>query len=281
VVNVPEVDARRLAELLAPGPFAVLSGAGCSTESGIPDYRGKGTRRRARSPLQHQSFVTDAEARRRYWARSVLGWRHFSGARPNPAHHALAGLERAGAISGLITQNVDRLHHHAGQRAVVELHGALADVRCLDCGALQARDELQRRLLALNPGWTERHAELAPDGDAELPADAVRDFRVAACEACGGTLKPDVVFFGGSVPKARVAAAWEYLERARALLVVGSSLAVYSGFRFVRGAAQRGIPVAILNLGTSRGDELAALRVDARAGEVLPELAALLGAVSA
>jgi NAD+-dependent protein deacetylase sirtuin 4 len=273
-------NARKLAELLGRGPFAVLSGAGCSTESGIPDYRGDGTRRRARSPMQHQSFVTDAEARRRYWARSVLGWRHFSRARPNPAHHALAELERVGALSGLITQNVDRLHHHAGQRQVIELHGALADVRCLHCGQLEARDELQHRLLALNPGWTERNAELAPDGDAELSAEVVRDFRVAACASCEGPLKPDVVFFGGSVPKPRVAAAWEYLERARALLVVGSSLAVYSGFRFVRGAAQRGIPIAIVNLGTSRGDELATLRVDARAGEVLPELAAVLGAVT-
>jgi len=230
--------------------------------------------------MQHQSFVSDAEARRRYWARSVLGWRHFSRARPNPAHQALAELERTGALTGLITQNVDRLHQRAGQRRVIELHGALADVRCLHCGELEERDLLQQRLLALNPGWTERHVEIAPDGDAELPPEVVRDFRVASCASCDGTLKPDVVFFGGSVPRERVAAAWECLEGASALLVVGSSLAVFSGFRFVRGAVARGIPVALVNLGTSRGDELAALRVELRAGEVLPALAALLGAVS-
>jgi NAD-dependent SIR2 family protein deacetylase len=268
--------ARELAELLTRGRFAVLSGAGCSTESGIPDYRGEGTRRRARTPMQHASFVSDVEARRRYWARSVLGWPRFSAAQPNPAHHALAELEQAGRLSGVITQNVDRLHHRAGSRHVVELHGALADVRCLSCHRVESREHLQQRLLDLNPGFGERHAELAPDGDAELPADVVQDFRIAACLGCDGALKPDVVFFGGSVPKPRVDAAWACLEGADALLVVGSSLAVYSGYRFVRGASERGLPIAIVNLGVSRGDELATLRVERRAGELLPELATLL-----
>jgi NAD+-dependent protein deacetylase sirtuin 4 len=268
--------AGELAELLARRRFAVLSGAGCSTESGIPDYRGDGTRRRAQRPMQHASFVNDVEARRRYWARSLLGWPRFSAARPNAAHHALARLEQAGFLSGLITQNVDRLHHRAGSRHVIELHGALADVRCLSCDRLESREQLQHRLLELNPGFDERHAELAPDGDAELPGDVVRDFRIAACLGCEGALKPDVVFFGGSVPKPRVDAAWACMDGAEALLVVGSSLAVYSGYRFVRGAAQRGLPIAIVNLGVSRGDELAALRVERRAGELLPELATLL-----
>jgi NAD+-dependent protein deacetylase sirtuin 4 len=268
--------AGKLAALFARHKVAVLSGAGCSTESGIPDYRGEGTRRRARSPMQHASFVGDVEARRRYWARSVLGWPRFSAARPNAAHHALARLEQAGRLSGVITQNVDRLHHRAGSRDVIELHGALAEVRCLQCDRIESREELQGRLLAMNPGFDQRHADLAPDGDAELPADVVRDFRIVGCLGCDGPLKPDVVFFGGSVPKPRVDAAWACLDGASALLVVGSSLAVYSGYRFVRGAAQRGMPIAIVNLGVSRGDELMALRVQRRAGEVLPELASLL-----
>ena len=227
--------------------------------------------------MQHASFVSDVEAQRRYWARSVLGWPRFRSAQPNPAHDALAKLEQAGMLSGVITQNVDRLHHRAGSRHVIELHGALAEVRCLGCDQLEERDQLQRRLLSMNPGFDQRHAELAPDGDAELPPDVVRDFRIAACQQCAGPLKPDVVFFGGSVPKARVDQAWACLEAATALLVVGSSLAVYSGYRFVRGAAQRGMPIAIVNLGVSRGDELAALRIDRRAGEVLPELADAVG----
>jgi NAD+-dependent protein deacetylase sirtuin 4 len=275
-MNAASRPAVELAALFARGRVAVLSGAGCSTESGIPDYRGEGTRRRARSPMQHASFVGDVEARRRYWARSVLGWPRFSAARPNAAHHALARLEQAGRLSGVITQNVDRLHHRAGSRSVIELHGALAEVRCLSCDCIESRDELQDRLLAINPGFDQRHADLAPDGDADLPADVVQDFRIAGCLGCDGPLKPDVVFFGGSVPKPRVDAAWACLDAADALLVVGSSLAVYSGFRFVRGAAQRGMPIAMVNLGVSRGDDLMTLRVQKRAGEVLPELATLL-----
>lgn len=249
-----------------------LTGAGCSTESGIPDYRGPDTPPRARPPIQHREFVDRAEARRRYWARSMLGWPRLAAARPNRGHAALAALERAGAVAGVITQNVDGLHHGAGSREVVELHGALRRVRCLLCGDLTARDELQRRLGAANPGWAERHAAAAPDGDADLPDDVVAGFEVVACAACRGVLMPDVVFFGGSVPRPTLDAAWATFERAEVLLVVGSSLTVFSGYRFVRRAAERAVPVAIVNRGPTRGDPHAQVRVDASAGAILAAL---------
>lgn len=264
-------------DALAGRRLAVLTGAGCSTESGIPDYRGPGTLARARNPIQYREFVRSAEARKRYWARSLLGWPRVRAARPNPAHRALAALEGAGVATGLITQNVDRLHHAAGSRCVVELHGALERVRCLGCGAVTDRAAVQERLLALNPDWPARSAALAPDGDADLPAQLVAGFRVAGCPACGGDLKPDVVFFGESVPRATVDAAAALVDSAGALLVVGSSLAVFSGYRFARRAGERGIPVVIVNLGGTRADPLAAVRVDGRAGEVLPVIAARLG----
>ncbi len=261
-----------LTNLLSGRTFVALTGAGCSTESGIPDYRSEGTRRRSRNPIRFQEYVRDQAARKRYWARSVIGWARLSRARPNPAHHSLATLERRGRLRGVITQNVDRLHHAAGSARVVELHGALAEVRCLECGALEARDALQRRLLARNPGWLEHAAELAPDGDATLPDAAVADFEVASCRACAGPLKPRVVFFGESVPRETVDAAYALLDEAEALLVVGTSLTVFSGYRFVKRAAARGLPTAIINLGPTRGDPLAVTRVDGRAGEVLPAL---------
>lgn len=265
-----------LASLLRGRRVVVLTGAGCSTESGIPDYRGPGTRARARSPIQHREFMTRPEVRARYWARSLLGWPHFSAAKPNAAHQALAALERDGRVLGLITQNVDRLHHKAGSQRVIELHGALARVRCLGCGEIEARAELQERLLALNPGFAERAVELRPDGDAELAAEVVRSFYVPDCVRCGGTLKPDVVFFGDNVAPPIVEAAFSLLEEGDALLVAGSSLAVYSGFRFVQRAADRHLPIGILNIGESRGDALADVRVEARVGDVLPRLAAAL-----
>jgi NAD-dependent SIR2 family protein deacetylase len=272
------VDA--LVALLAGRKVVALTGAGCSTESGIPDYRGNG-RPAPRHPNQHDAFLRRPEVRRRYWARAALGWQRFSAAQPNAAHHALAELEGAGLLRGIITQNVDRLHQRAGSRRVIELHGALADVVCLVCGAREDRADLQARLLAANPGWLDRAGALAPDGDAELPPEDVDSFQVIACARCAGTLMPDVVFFGGAVPEAKVAAAWALLDEAEVLLVVGSSLAVYSGWRFARGARERGIPIAIINIGATRADEISHLRVEAAAGAILPALAARLVARSA
>ncbi|MCI0573500.1 MAG: NAD-dependent protein deacetylase [Myxococcaceae bacterium] len=271
-------DVNALASLLRGRRVVVLTGAGCSTESGIPDYRGPGTRARVRSPIQHRDFLARPEVRQRYWARSVLGWPRFRSAMPNAAHEALAALEQEGAVLGLITQNVDRLHQAAGSARVIELHGALAGVRCLDCGEREHRDALQERLLSLNPGFSSQSAEVRPDGDAELPLEAEQAFRIASCLWCRGTLKPDVIFFGDNVPPPTVEDAFALLETGDALLVVGSSLAVFSGFRFVRRAAERGIPIGMVNLGETRGDGLAQVRVEARAGEVLPRLASALSA---
>ena len=270
-----------LAALLAGRRIVALTGAGCSTESGIPDYRGSG--RPARNPIQHDAFMRRSEVRQRYWARATLGWERFKGARPNAAHAALAELEATGALAGVITQNVDRLHHQAGSRRVVELHGALADVRCLGCGAHEPRADLQQRLVAANPSWTarallelQRRDAVRPDGDAELSVETVADFQVVGCRQCGGPLKPDVVFFGGTVAESTLTAAWALLGDAQALLVVGSSLTVYSGFRFVRRAHELGMPIGIVNVGPTRGDALAQARVAAPVGQVLPRLAAAL-----
>jgi NAD-dependent SIR2 family protein deacetylase len=267
-----------LVDLLAGRRVVALTGAGCSTESGIPDYRGPETLRRARNPIQHRAFLDSADTRRRYWARSFLGWPRMAGARPNDAHLALAALERAGVLAGIITQNVDRLHHAAGSRRIVELHGALAEVRCMDCGAIEDRDGVQARLTVLNPGFDSGPVEHAPDGDAELADAAVAGFAVAACLGCSGVLKPDVVFFGDNVPADVTRAAWALFDQAEVLLVAGSSLTVFSGYRFVRRAAERGVPVGIVNLGSTRGDTLAQVRVDARVGQALPALARALGA---
>lgn len=271
-------EIERLATFLDGQRVVVLTGAGCSTESGIPDYRGPETRRRARDPVKYQSFLRDPEARRRYWARAMVGWKRFADKRPNPAHHALASLEHAGRVRGLITQNVDRLHHAAGSLGIVELHGALAEVRCMECDGIEPREDVQRRLLDLNPGWEELHAEMAPDGDADLTEARIRRFRVTDCLRCGGFLKPNVVFFGESVPRDRVERAYDLVDAAEVLLVVGTSLAVFSGYRFVKRAVANGCPVAMVNLGESRGDAYATLIVRGRAGEVLPGLAARLEA---
>jgi len=269
-----------LVELLRGRRAVALVGAGCSTESGIPDYRGPEGSLKHRRPMQYNEFVGSPEGRVRYWSRSAVGWPVFSAARPNTAHVALADLERAGVLAGLITQNVDGLHHAAGSREVVELHGSLARVRCLHCGESVRRERFQRLLESLNGGWLgrlherrSRPVESAPDGDAELPTDALAEFRVPGCAACDGVLKPDVVFFGENVPKAQVDAAWRLMESADALLVVGSSLTVFSGRRFVYGACKAGVPVAIVNLGPTRGDDLAEVKVEGRLGAVLPQLA--------
>jgi NAD-dependent deacetylase sirtuin 4 len=266
-----------LTDLFTRGVTAVLTGAGISTESGIPDYRGPETRRRARNPIQYREFLRSAAARRRYWARSMLGWPRIAAARPNPGHEALAALERTGLVHGLLTQNVDGLHSDAGSRELVELHGALREATCLECGRLVPRAALQQALEHENPALLAGAVEFAPDGDAELADELVERFRVIDC-SCGGPLKPHVVFFGESVPSARVTRALAMVDRARSLLVVGSSLAVYSGLRFVRRAVERAIPVAIVSLGETRGDPLANVRVDAGAGVTLSALAARLKA---
>ncbi|HEY1556123.1 MAG TPA: NAD-dependent protein deacetylase [Kofleriaceae bacterium] len=268
------MDLEALADLARGRRVVALTGAGCSTESGIPDYRGPTAR--PRSPMQHRDFVDKSDARRRYWARSAVGWPKFRAARPNAGHVALAALEHAGALAGIITQNVDGLHGAAGSRDVVELHGALARVRCLACECVTARDDLQQRLAAANPGWSGASHDVAPDGDVELSDALVTRFQVVACATCGGVLMPDVVFFGGSVPRATLDAAWAVFERAELLLVVGSSLAVFSGYRFVRRAAERGVPIAIVNRGPTRGDDHATLRLDVRCGDALPRLARML-----
>ncbi len=271
-------DVEALAQLARGRRVVALTGAGCSTESGIPDYRGVDTPPRPRAPLQHREFVDKAENRQRYWARSLLGWPRLASAQPNAGHRAIAALEHAGAIEGVITQNVDSLHTGAGSKHVVELHGALARVRCLACGEITSRTELQDRLLAENATWPARArmATAAPDGDVDLPDDLIADFRVVACSTCDGVLMPDVVFFGGSVPRSTLDAAWALFDRAELLLVIGSSLTVFSGYRFVRRAAERSVPVAILNRGPTRGDEHAQLRLDARCGDALPSLARAL-----
>ncbi|MFT4975377.1 MAG: NAD-dependent deacetylase sirtuin 4 [Myxococcota bacterium] len=252
---------------------AALTGAGCSTESGIPDYRGPLTRHKTRNPIQYRAFMGDPALQARYWARSAVGWPRMAAAQPNPAHHALAAMERGGALLGVITQNVDRLHRRAGSRRVVELHGALAEVRCLSCGLLEAREALQQRLIEANPGWAEQQAVAAPDGDAELAAGWSERFEAVGCIGCAGVLKPDVVFFGEAVPRpVRNAAGW-MLDEAEVLLVVGSSLEVFSGYRFVRRAAKEGRAVAIINLGPTRGDDVATARLDVAAGVALPALA--------
>ncbi len=262
-----------LVELLRGRAIVALTGAGCSTESGIPDYRGATTPPRKRPPIQHREFVDRADARQRYWARSLIGWPKLAAARPNAGHLALAALP----LAGLITQNVDGLHQAAGSAGVVELHGAIARVRCLGCDARTTRAELQARLLDANPRWRDAPAgEAAPDGDIDLPDALVADFSVLPCDACGAVLMPDVVFFGGSVPRETLDAAWAAFDRAEVLLVVGSSLAAFSGYRFVRRAGERGIPVAIVNQGATRGDPHATLLVDARIGAALPMVAAHL-----
>ncbi len=256
--------------------LAVLSGAGVSTASGIPDYRDRNGERKHAEPIQYGEFVGSEAARKRYWARSYIGWQRFREARPNAAHRALADLEAAGKVDTLITQNVDRLHHDAGSDQVIELHGDLGKVRCIACGATVRRSAFQESLEDANRHW---HAEVfryKPDGDAELADSSYQRFAVPACGDCRGIMKPDVVMFGEGVPKRRVEQARAAVERADALLVVGSSLMVFSGFRFARRAAELEKPVAILNQGRTRADELATLKIDADCTRVLPESVSLL-----
>jgi len=258
-----------LAQLVSGGRVVILSGAGLSTESGIPDYRGATGQARRAEPMTYQTFVSGAAARRRYWARSQLGWRHISGAVPNLGHHAVADLEHRGLLAGIITQNVDGLHQAAGAWRVIELHGGLDRVVCLGCGERTRRERLDQRLRAANPGWDARVAQVNPDGDVVLADDEVACFRVVDCARCGGLLKPDVVFFGENVPRPRVDQCHALVEQADALVVLGSSLTVMSGYRFVRHAARLAIPVAIVNVGPTRGDAQASLILDAPLGQTL------------
>ncbi|MDR7274641.1 NAD-dependent SIR2 family protein deacetylase [Catenuloplanes atrovinosus] len=264
----------RLSALVADGDVVVLSGAGLSTESGIPDYRGPSGVARARAPMTYQAFTREPDARRRYWARSHVGWRTIARAAPNAGHAAVAALEQAGLLTGIITQNVDGLHQAAGAKRVVELHGGLDRVICLDCGEVGPREALDARLAAANPAFTAEAIEIKPDGDVEIDEELEAGFRVPPCESCGdGLLKPDVVFFGETVPRERVQECFALVESARSLLVLGSSLTVMSGRRFVLRAAKRGIPVAIVNRGVTRGDAYAQLRLDAPLGSTLSTLA--------
>lgn len=251
-----------LLAFLQSGRPLVLTGAGISTDSGIPDYRGPGSKER--NPMRYQTFVKSEPDRRRYWARSMVGWPLTDRAKPNGAHRALARLERAGRIAGVLTQNVDGLHQEAGSRHVLELHGNLACTVCLTCGLRGRRADLQERMKQANPGFDAVTDDVAPDGDVEIDDRYADGFHVPPCPACGGTLKPDVVFFGENVPAPRVERAWDMLDAADSLLVLGSSLTVFSGYRFVRKAKQLGKPVAICNDGPTRGDDDADVRLHAR-----------------
>jgi NAD-dependent SIR2 family protein deacetylase len=268
-----------LADLVADGGVVVLSGAGLSTESGIPDYRGATGSLRRHTPMTYQTFTGDPRGRHRYWARSFVGWRQIRGARPNDGHRAVGDLQAAGLVGGVITQNVDGLHQAAGAREVVELHGGLDRTVCLNCGDVADRAELDERLRAANPHFGPRTDEINPDGDAELPDEVLDGFVMVGCRACGdGPLKPDVVFFGETVPRDRVERCFDLVQDADTLLVLGSSLTVMSGYRFVLRAAKLGITVAIVNVGPTRGDAKADVRVDAPLGVVLPALAARVAA---
>ena len=252
------------------GSLVVLSGAGVSTGSGIPDYRDRNGDWKHSQPIQFGDFMGSEAARRRYWARSYVGWQRFSAAEPNPAHHALARLEDGGKVDTVITQNVDRLHSAAGNRSVIDLHGDLSKVRCMGCGTITERRRFQAALERDNPGWTAEAKHFRADGDAELVDDAGKSFEVPGCEMCDGIQKPDVVMFGENVPRERVADAMDAVDRADGLLVVGSSLMVFSGFRFARRAGELGKPVAIVNRGRTRADDIAGLKVEEDCSQVLP-----------
>jgi NAD-dependent SIR2 family protein deacetylase len=275
-VTIGESD--RVRRLLDAGGVLVLTGAGISTESGIPDYRGPTGASRRTAPMTYQAFVGDAAARQRYWARSFLGWRQLATARPNDGHRVVAALQHAGRVDGIVTQNVDGLHQAAGATGVVELHGGLDQVRCLSCGCRSSRVELDQRLHALNPDFAARQLGVNPanaDGDVELADDALAAFVPPSCLSCASALlKPDVVFFGESVPPERVARCFALVESARSMLVLGSSLTVFSGFRFARAAVRRGIPLAVVNQGATRADDIADVKIEAALGEFLVALAA-------
>jgi NAD-dependent SIR2 family protein deacetylase len=283
-VTASRAESPELVALLAGRRVAVLTGAGMSTDSGIPDYRGPDSP--PSNPMTIRQFTSDPVFRQRYWARNHVGWRHMDDTAPNAGHRALAALEHASVVTGVITQNVDLLHTKAGSRNVVDLHGTYARVICLSCRHGMSRAALAERLEALNPGYPgySERAEavgglaVAPDADAVVADTA--SFRYLDCPRCGGMLKPDIVYFGESVPKGVVAKAYSLVDHAEALLVAGSSLTVFSGYRFVRHAAARGMPIAIVNRGRTRGDDLATVKVDGGCSELLTLLACELGALA-
>jgi NAD-dependent SIR2 family protein deacetylase len=277
-VTAGYAESPELVALLAGRRVAVLTGAGISTDSGIPDYRGPDSP--PSNPMTIRQFTSDPVFRQRYWARNHVGWRHMDDTRPNAGHRALAALEHAGVLTGVITQNVDLLHTKAGSLNVVNLHGTYAQVICLSCGHTMSRVALAEQLEALNPGFIERIAAVgglavAPDADAVVADTA--SFRYLDCPHCGGMLKPDIVYFGESVPKDIVDQAYSLIDQSEALLVAGSSLTVFSGYRFVRHTAALGIPVAIVNRGPTRGDDLATVKIDGGCSELLVLLASQLG----
>jgi NAD-dependent SIR2 family protein deacetylase len=265
-------DLERLSRFIDRRRLFVLTGAGCSTESGIPDYRGPSGTWRAKQPMVIAEFMRSEENRRHYWARNFRGWPRFSAARPNAAHGALARLESQGVVTELVTQNVDGLHQAAGSLGVTDLHGRADRVICVGCRETLSRHDFQQSLESLNGHFTAFESAIAPDSDAEISREETASFHVPSCPWCGGILKPDVVFFGESVPKERVDGAMNALENSAAMLVVGSSLAVWSGYRFAVAAKSRGIPIAVVNQGWTRADDFIDLKIERRCGEILPEL---------
>jgi len=267
----PAIDpsGHRIRRLLAQGPVVVLSGAGLSTASGIPDYRDRNGEWKHPRPVQHADFLRSENTRKRYWARSFVGWPTIGLANPSRGHHVLTRFEQLGHISTVVTQNVDGLHQKAGSRSVIELHGGLARVRCLSCQRTASRTSIQDWMMDANPGFAPKAAPVAPDGDAGVSDALHATFRIPACPACGGMLKPDVVFFGDSVPKDRVRTCIEAIDAANGLLVVGSSLMVYSGFRLAEYAHRQGKPVMAINLGKTRADEFLDAKIEADCDEFL------------
>ena len=272
-------EAESLSRFIRRHPrLTILSGAGCSTASGIPEYRDDDGNWKHRQPMQFVDFVSDAKNRQRYWAQSFSGWQRISKAKPNPAHIAIARLEKKGHIQCVITQNVDNLHRKAGSKKVINLHGVLHRIRCLDCNTVQSRQNFQSSLRRENPDWDATVSAITPDGDARISRRDFSSFAVPTCSACGGVVKPDVVFFGESVPGDKVSDARRQLRQSDALLVVGSSLMVFSGYRFARDASEAGIPIAIVNRGVTRADQLALIKLSGNCAEVLAQTTELLAA---
>ncbi|MFC4527337.1 NAD-dependent protein deacetylase [Dyella halodurans] len=271
-----EQDRARLRDFIEAHPrLFVLTGAGCSTDSGIPDYRDTNGGWKRPQPVTYQAFMGERATRQRYWARSLVGWRRFGRARPNATHRALARLEQQGRVATLLTQNVDGLHQAAGQQHVIDLHGRLDEVRCMTCAHRAPRDAFQHELVQLNPAWALLDANDAPDGDADLEGKDFSAFEIPPCPSCGGIMKPDVVFFGENVPRDRVDAAITSLNASDAVLVVGSSLMVFSGYRFVAAAARDGKPIAAVNRGRTRADPLLSLKIEQSCAEVLAFIASV------